>query len=75
MRMNKNGIKRLLAAILLTLLLCGCKSQQNATIPKPTHIPEQHKEAHRKLLREQHQLIMRQTNKTAPEDTESWLPT
>lgn len=55
--------KKLLAAILLTVMLCGCKSSQNVTIPKTTHIPEQHREAHRKLLKEQRQLMINQSGK------------
>lgn len=65
---------RMVIAILLAIVLCGCKSSKDMSIPKPTHIPEQHKEAHRKLLREQHQLMI-QPSTSSTEDLESRLPT
>lgn len=72
--MNKNMVIRVIVGMLLALVLCGCKTAKSATIPKPSHIPEQHREAHRKLLREQHQLMI-QTSNSSREDTESMLPT
>lgn len=63
--MNKRMVIRVLVGMLLALMLCGCKTAKSATIPKPSHIPERHREAHRKLLKEQRQLMIYETDKSS----------
>lgn len=68
-------MKRIIAGFFLAFLLCGCSTTKQNVVPKPTTIPQKHREIHQKLLREQRKLIMHRQNGAPEERTESMLPT